>query len=116
MDSTYNCVGLVFASRRTNVDPGELSWILQDDGYKQISEDMVEIGDLVVYRHDKEKPIVHIGVIVEKEADVRSAKMRFSVLSQWSFHGEYFHEATHVPTDWYGTHLDFFTHRVMDFV
>lgn len=116
MDSTYNCVGLVLASRRTNVDLGELSWILQDDGYKQITEDKVEVGDLVVYRYDDEHPVNHVGIIVEKVVDLKAAHMRFSVLSQWGSHGEYFHEATNVPTQWYGTHLDFFTHRVMELV
>ncbi len=33
----YNCVGLVFASRRTAIDPKFLPKILEDDGYRLTS-------------------------------------------------------------------------------
>ena len=116
LDSTYNCVGLIFASRRTNVETDELSWIMSDDGYKEVSEDQVVVGDLVVYRHDKGKPANHVGIIVEIMPKIATAQRKYRILSQWGSNGEYLHEAAEVPTGWYGTHLDYFTHRVTELV
>ena len=50
LSATYNCVGLVFASRRAFVDIDEAPGILADDGYRRVARDEVVIGDLVVYR------------------------------------------------------------------
>lgn len=116
LDTTYNCVGLIFASRRTNVDTDELSWILSDDDYKEVSEDQVEVGDLIMYRPDHGQTANHVGIIVEIMPNIAAAQRNFRVLSQWGSNGEYLHEAADVPTNWYGKHLNYFTQRVTELV
>jgi len=66
----YNCHGLTFASRRTQIlDPSVVEDILKDDGYRRIRFRGVMQGDLAVYYDRRE--IAHTGVIVAVERDER---------------------------------------------
>ncbi|MFZ0321202.1 MAG: hypothetical protein WAL56_18895 [Candidatus Sulfotelmatobacter sp.] len=59
----YNCHGLTFGSRRTQVGPPILS-ILDDDGFDQIlSEKDVRPGDIVVYSNARGE-VAHSGFVV----------------------------------------------------
>jgi hypothetical protein len=107
LSATYNCVGMVFASRRTCVDTDHMSRILEDDGYRpcQGSSDIVE-GDLVVYRERSGGPIQHVGIVIGRLIPQAS----WLVLSQWGADGEYFHAEDEVPP-LYGDKKEFLTER-----
>lgn len=113
--SSYNCVGLPFASRRAVIDNTLILWILEEDGYRQIHENNVQPGDLVVYYGPLEPTPSHIGVVIRlKRLDVAgraAGKPRIVVLSQWGFDGEYEHGLGDVPT-LYGDRWEFWTDRI----
>jgi hypothetical protein len=96
--STYNCVGLVVASRRVWVDPAHLVKILQDDGYRPLERpEDAESGDVVVY-HDSDGEPCHAGIVVRKNLVVPGeSRDLLTVLSKWGADGEYVHGATEVP-------------------
>lgn len=108
----YNCVGLVFASRRTAVDIEHLALILRDDGYRLISEIEAVEGDVVEYRRNGRPQ--HVGIVYELR-DVSLMQNRSSieiwVLSQWGEDGEYLHKAHNVPAI-YGTELRYWSERI----
>lgn len=97
LTATYNCVGLVFACRRTCIEPEELSLILNEDAYHKVS-DMRDVmpGDIVLYR-DRSGEIVHVGIILNKSADLNRGDFTFEVLSKWGANGEYQHDLRDVP-------------------
>lgn len=97
ISATYNCVGLVFANRRTLVDTDDVPMILHEDGYYQVPRlDQVSAGDVVVYRNAIGE-IVHVGVVLCKEPEVRTATWKVTILSQWGANGEYIHAPDYVP-------------------
>ncbi|MEA5452055.1 hypothetical protein VB780_26005 [Leptolyngbya sp. CCNP1308] len=107
--ATYNCVGMVFASRRTAIEPEHLQMIIEDDGYKRIRDEKdVKIGDIVLYRDRNE--YTHIGIIVGIEPDIKDCRFEFTVLSQWGRDGEYVHSVEKVPEE-YGNDWEFWTER-----
>ena len=90
LSSEYNCVGMVFAARRTVIDDDHVEMILREDGYRQINnKSELQIGDVVVYRNDG--MISHVGTIARVSPNVREAQWEITVLSQWGADGEYFH-------------------------
>jgi len=110
LTATYNCVGLVFACRRTCIDPEHLPMILKDDNYRRLSgENEVEIGDLVLYRVTQDE-YSHIGVVVKKEPNIINSSFEITVVSQWGADGEYIHLMNEVP-DSYGKIREFWTDR-----
>ena len=111
LTATYNCVGLVFGSRRTWIDPEHLDMILREDGYRRLlREHEVEIGDLVLYRIGTEYS--HIGVVINKMPDVLKASFEITIMSQWGADGEYIHLLDEVPDD-FGNVKEFWTERRM---
>lgn len=94
--SFYNCVGMVFASRRTVVDEEYLAVFLKEDGYQRVRETEVVPGDIVIYKNTRGE-MIHVGVVVEHTPDVEAASWRTRILSQWGADGEYFHDHTDVP-------------------
>jgi hypothetical protein len=96
--ATYNCVGLVVASRRTWVDTEHLLTILIEDGSRRLrGPEEARVGDVVVYR-DEAGDVSHVGMVSQKKiADPRSDADFLQVLSKWGADGEYFHDATDVP-------------------
>lgn len=103
--STYNCVGLVFASRRTCVDTAHVEIILEDDGYVKIGPAEVLPGDIVLYR-DGIGTVTHIGIVVDRKALLEEAMWATQVVSQWGTDGEYVHAAQEVP-ELYGKPVEF---------
>jgi hypothetical protein len=63
----YNCHGLTFASRRTEVDSGQttIAMILNDDGFEEVSERDAKIGNVIVYYDENGSP-EHSGIMVER--------------------------------------------------
>ncbi|MBD1856454.1 MULTISPECIES: hypothetical protein [Leptolyngbya] len=107
--STYNCMGMVFASRRTCIDIEELEFILKEDKYRRLSGlNEVEVGDVVVY-YENETP-THVGLIIGLEFDIANASREVKVLSKWGHHGEYIHLIQDVPYQ-YGIPKAFWTDR-----
>jgi hypothetical protein len=93
--SSYNCMGMVFASRRTWVEPDCLNMILREDGFRKVLVSEAVRGDIVVYR-DASGGFTHVGLVLSKSADVEHSSWRVEVLSQWGADGEYFHDANDV--------------------
>jgi len=62
----YNCHGLTFGSRRTQVDGSTetVSMILEDDGFKEIPIVSARPGDVVIY-YDVSGTILHSGIVLD---------------------------------------------------
>ncbi|MDR1147947.1 MAG: hypothetical protein LBK66_04885 [Spirochaetaceae bacterium] len=62
----YNCHGLVFASRRTNIDDSnEVKNILDKDEYMEIEPRKVLPGDIIIY-YAEDGDAEHSGVVISK--------------------------------------------------
>ena len=91
LSNLYNCMGMVFASRRTWIDPEHLIMILEDDEYHLVNnKSQLRPGDVVVYRDDQGQ-VSHVGVVAGVKVNVTKATWEVLVLSQWGADGEYFH-------------------------
>ncbi len=90
--SRYNCVGMVFASRRTWVEPDYIEQILEEDEYKLLPGmfSKAEVGDVVIYREADE--IRHVGIIIEKRENPAKAMVSIKILSKWGPWAEYIHD------------------------
>jgi hypothetical protein len=111
LTALYNCVGMVFASRRTFIDSDHLDTILRDDGFRQIAKDQMHQGDLVVYRLNEIAK--HVGIIYEIRdvaVDPVHPREEIWVLSQWGENGEYLHKIDEV-SPLYGNKQEFWTER-----
>ena len=96
LSSVYNCMGMVFASRRTCIETEHLPMILREDNYRQVlSERDLTRGDLVVYK-DQNESVTHVGIVTEIRHNILNGSTTITVLSQWGAHGEYFHLADEV--------------------
>lgn len=86
----YNCHGLTFASRRTQVDGTtamSIQSILAQDGYTEVPEPSTRFGDVIVY-YDDQGRAEHSGIVVSKlNADV------IRVWSKWGKGYEMIHPA-----------------------
>ena len=110
LSSEYNCVGMVFAARRTWVDPDQVEFVLDEDGYQKVDQphDLMK-GDIVVYRDD-EGQVCHVGVVASVVFGATSNRWTITVLSQWGADGEYLHEVADVHPN-LGTPSEFWTDR-----
>lgn len=89
--STYNCIGMAFATRRTCIEPEHVSMILKEDGFAQLSQAAeVLTGDVVVYELDGE--ISHVAVVESNSPNLTDGSSNIRVLSQWGADGEYLHD------------------------
>ena len=93
----YNCHGLTFAARRTQVwMPPEVQHILTDDGYVLVALADALPGDIAIY-YSLEEPfdIEHSAVVVEQAAkgDFRGPL----VVSKWGPCEEYIHRYMECP-------------------
>jgi hypothetical protein len=94
-DPMYNCHGLTFASRRTQIShTADVIHVLREDGYRLIKATDVLPGDVIVYWED-DGEISHTGIVVE----VRDGMTRsFRIWSKWSAFGkEVVHWADQCP-------------------
>jgi hypothetical protein len=95
-DSTYNCLGLVFGSRRTWIEPEHFAMITNDDGYRQVlAPEAVQVGDIAVWFDHVE--VLHVGLVVESKANIETATFDVTVLSKFGRDGEYLHSAEDLP-------------------
>jgi hypothetical protein len=101
----YNCVGHVFASRRTGVFDDleeQLEKIFVDDGYRVVrrEDEVLMPGDLVTYwmPNGLKSTFLHIGMIVEMREGVIKSSLRIPwVLSKMdSTSGEALHHFSKV--------------------
>lgn len=87
----YNCMGMVFATRRTWVDTNQLSIILKDDDYHKLTSiENVIVGDVIIYKGE-EGQVTHVGLVSRVEANLTDGSKTITILSQWGHDGEYFH-------------------------
>lgn len=94
----YNCHGLVFASRRTNIPPpgtesaNLVDRILHEDQYVNVVEAAAREGDLVLWRRGAD--VDHTGVVCHVE---RVGIPMIFVWSMWGGLGEFVHRAAVSP-------------------
>jgi len=110
LDGTYNCMGMVFSSRRTAIHPEWLQRITDDDEYVELpSADQLRVGDIVAYAVEGE--VTHVAVVVRQDVMAEGdADPNLLLLSQWGFDGEFYHSLRDVP-DAYGEPVRFFSDR-----
>ena len=109
--ATYNCIGLIVASRRVWVDPEHLIRVLQEDWHRQLRDATeAEPGDVVVY-HDSNGEVCHAGIVVRKNVLIPGQPADpLIVLSKWGADGEYSHGLSRLPSS-LGTPAQFWTDR-----
>ncbi len=107
--AVYNCMGLVFASRRTWVFVDQLEIIIKDDGFVKLSNiNEVNTGDIVLYKHNGE--VAHVGIVTHVGSIIPSGRPVVTVLSKWGGHGEYVHSVNDVPEE-FGEEKEYWTER-----
>lgn len=93
----YNCVGHIFAARRTWVDNDHLPKILSRDGYSLVlDKTKLWKGDIVIYENAQGE-LSHVGQVMEIKNNVADGTREIVVLSKWGALGEYLHEVSDVP-------------------
>ena len=98
----YNCHGLTFASRRTQVDGSNvtISMILADDGYVEVPEKNCTTGDVVVY-YGSDGNVEHSGIVLGR-GDMNVPR----VWSKWGKGCEMYHPLGACP--WSGFPVRFY--------
>lgn len=87
----YNCHGMSFASKRTNVDrSSDLRLILEDDGYVSIQIKDTLPGDVVLYVSPVDGDIMHSGTLVECKHPPHDLSS-ILVISKWGKYREAIH-------------------------
>jgi hypothetical protein len=99
LTNTYNCMGMLFACRRTWIDPAHFDLIRNDDGYRLLREGPPMPGDVALYRGARTLEVAHVGLIVEVEPNVAEGKHTITVLSQFGANGEYLHDSRETPAN-----------------
>ena len=106
----YNCVGMVFATRRTWVEPNLVPTLLSDDGYRPLNRlEDGQVGDVAIYR-TADNDIEHIGLIAERREDLEAATVSHRIMSKWGPWAEFLHEPDHVYSS-YGELREIWTDR-----
>lgn len=99
----YNCHGLTFGSRRTQVTH-QITPILDDDGFEKVTEKDARTGDIVVYLSDRGE-VSHSGFVVgRKEIEIiTGSKITLPIVwSKWGKGYEMVHPVGHCPYVEYG--------------
>ena len=104
-DTTYNCLGLAFANRRTSIEPSDLRQLLADDDYRPTTRADAMSGDLVLYSAFGE--LSHVAIVTHRPTADPSI---IWVMSAWGSDGEYTHVVDNVPTI-LGNATEFWTDR-----
>lgn len=101
---TYNCHGLTFGSRRTQIiDPAEIRRILTEDGYQKIDRANILAGDIVVYV-GPDGDIEHSGVVMDVDKSMLIPIPK--VLSKWGVAHEVVHRLADCP--YASTNVEFY--------
>ena len=95
ISGVYNCVGMVFATRRVHIDDQQVRMILEEDGYREIEEAEAKGDDIVVYTLSSE--VIHVGRIFGNAPPDEYGEIERIVLSKWGEDGEYFHKIKDLP-------------------
>lgn len=112
----YNCVGHVWASRRTGIyDEPQLRVIFDDDGYRKVDHpnEPIHPGDMATYwEPGPPKSFIHMGLIVELR-QVQGLRMSIPwVLSKLdATSGEVLHGLTDIEFPGLGFEVTFWTDR-----
>lgn len=85
----YNCHGLTFASRRTNLDDRDIIKILNEDYYQKVDNDEVNEGDVAIYVTNE--GIIHSGIVIGILEGKGINIKKPLILSKWGMMGEYIH-------------------------
>lgn len=105
--AAYNCHGLTFAARRTNIISwSELQKILSDDRYVEIPLNEVLPGDVVIYLHEGDAN--HSGIVLDYEPGRTVLQV---VCSKWGCAGEFIHGLRDSPSV-YGPDYKFYRCRL----
>ena len=104
----YDCMGLVFATRRTMVATDQLTMILTEDEYHQIDATDLYWGDVVVYKFGLETAAAHVGLVSHFEASL--VGLVTFVISKWGAGPEYVHPIDEVPEQ-FGVPVEYWTDR-----
>jgi len=110
--STYNCHGLTFASRRTQIwKDNDLEKILEDDGYIEVKIENVSPGDIVIYKA-KDNTFIHSGIVLSKDKKEEAILLepRPIILSKWGECHEVIHKDNYCP---YVDGTDITYHRII---
>ena len=103
----YNCVGMVFASRRAWIHIDEIYDIFRHDGYVWIPFARVETGDIVVYtRNDKPEHVGLVTYVGRTHGEIHS----MLILSKWGKDGELVHNLHNVP-ELFGQPTEFWSEK-----
>jgi hypothetical protein len=94
---TYNCHGLTFASRRTEItSPAEIRKILVEDAYEMVQINDVLPGDIVIYISN-DNDIEHSGIVVDVPRFVGQILPNPKILSKWGSAHEVIHMVRDCP-------------------
>ena len=93
-EDPYNCVGMIFCSRKVSVDIEHIYDILRNDGYNIIMREQVVAGDVVLYTLQREP--AHVGLVSCVSVENRRI-IGLQVLSKWGKGGEVEHDYREVP-------------------
>jgi len=102
----YNCVGLIFTSRRSWIEIDYIHELLEADGYANIQRNDVTQGDVVLYLSGNEP--VHVALVIEVETIGQERSIK--VISKWGKDAEFIHFAENVP-ETLGRPVRFYTDR-----
>ena len=105
----YNCVGMIFASRRAWIEIDQIYRILKEDGYREIGQDQVAAGDVVLYKDAANEP-THVGLVIASERLPMSQIVNIKVLSKWGLEAEFIHFVEDV-LEWLGKPSEYYTER-----
>jgi hypothetical protein len=84
----YNCHGLTFAARRTQVYRSiDIQHILREDGYNVISIANALPGDVAIYQSQESGELEHSGIVVERQSNIMGPK----IVSKWGASQEFIH-------------------------
>jgi len=104
----YNCVGMIFSSRRAWIEMDELQQILDQDEYDSIRFEDIYAGDIVIYTKGSIRR--HVGLITYVERQGNDPQ-RVLVVSKWGADGEIEHELSVVPKG-YGKPTEYWSERL----
>jgi hypothetical protein len=107
---SYNCVGMIFASRRAYIEITHINRILREDGFHQISINEITVGDIVLYKFRSQPS--HVAIVTGVTGSI-GHKIDVRVLSKWGLDAEFEHFMENVPRATLGEPAEFYTERVI---
>jgi hypothetical protein len=105
-DYPYNCVGMIFASRRAWIEIDHIYDLIREDSYRRVHLDQLMEGDIVLYKDHKNEPS-HVALVIQIE---RTLSLNIRVISKWGKDGEFVHLINDVPA-LLGKPVEYYTDR-----